>query len=78
MLSLVDQFPNETNRLLIVHGLIDENVHFHHTATLLDALVAAGKPHQLQLYPRERHGIRGQQAMVHYETTLLWFLFNNL
>jgi hypothetical protein len=37
------------DRLMIVHGLIDENVHFHHTATLIDALVKAGKPHQLQV-----------------------------
>jgi len=78
VLHLVDQFPDHPGRLLIVHGLIDENVHFHHTATFIDAMVAAGKPHQLQIYPNERHGIRGQKAMVHYETTLLWFLHQNL
>ncbi|KAJ9172223.1 hypothetical protein P3X46_015488 [Hevea brasiliensis] len=31
-------------KLLLVHGMIDENVHFRHTARLVNALVAAGKP----------------------------------
>jgi len=36
-------------RLLIVHGLIDENVHFYHTSGLVEALIKACKPHQLQV-----------------------------
>jgi len=36
-------------RLLIVHGLIDENVHFYHTSSLIEALVKACKPYQLQV-----------------------------
>lgn len=38
------------DRLLIVHGLIDENVHFSHTERLIEALIAAGKPHRLQVF----------------------------
>ena len=30
--------------LLIIHGMLDENVHFRHTARLVSALIAAGKP----------------------------------
>ena len=30
-------------KLLIVHALMDENVHFEHTAKLIDALVAADR-----------------------------------
>ena len=37
------------NRLLIIHGMIDENVHFAHTSQLINALVRAGKPYQLQV-----------------------------
>ena len=29
--------------LLLVHGLLDENVHFRHTARLINALTAAAK-----------------------------------
>jgi hypothetical protein len=34
---------------LIVHGLIDENVHFYHTSVLINALVKACKPYDLQV-----------------------------
>lgn len=37
------------NRLLIIHGMIDENVHFAHTSQLVNALIRAGKPYQLQV-----------------------------
>ena len=44
--------------LLLVHGLLDENVHYRHTARLTDALVLAGKPFEVLPLPDSRHGIR--------------------
>ena len=44
-----------SGKLLLVHGMVDENVHFRHTARLITALTAAQKPYDLQLYPEERH-----------------------
>ncbi|XP_040570209.1 dipeptidyl peptidase 9 [Lepeophtheirus salmonis] len=79
ILNLVERFPDEPNRLLIVHGLMDENVHFHHhTAQLITQLVKYGKPHQIQVYPGERHSLRYIEASEHYETMLLSFLQLNL
>ncbi|ELT92637.1 hypothetical protein CAPTEDRAFT_5954 [Capitella teleta] len=78
LLKLADHFPAEDNRLLIVHGLIDENVHFHHTSALVSELIKQGKPHDLQIYPNERHGIRNAQSNEHYETLLLSYLQNHL
>lgn len=78
ILTYVDKFPDEENRLLIIHGLIDENVHFFHTSQLIDALVKSGKPYQLQVYPNERHSLRSLDSSKHYETTLLFFLQNHL
>lgn len=78
VLSYVGQLPAEQNRLLVVHGLMDENVHFAHTSQLLAALVKAGKPYQLQVYPAERHSLRHLDTSEHYETTLLSFLQDNL
>ena len=46
---LNSHFLHRENRLLIVHGLIDENVHFQHTSVLVNGLVRACKPHQLQV-----------------------------
>ncbi|XP_031621531.1 dipeptidyl peptidase 9 isoform X2 [Contarinia nasturtii] len=78
VLSYINQFPDDDNRLLIIHGLIDENVHFYHTSELINLLIKANKPYQLQVYPRERHSLRNLEASKHYETTLLSFLQNNL
>lgn len=49
-------------KLLVVHALMDENVHFQHTADLIDALVAENKPFDLLVYPGERHGYRSPAA----------------
>jgi len=78
ILTYVNKFPDDENRLLIIHGLIDENVHFYHTSQLINALVKIGKPYQLQVYPNERHSLRSLDASKHYETTLLSFLQNHL
>lgn len=78
VLNYISKFPDDENRLLIIHGLIDENVHFYHTTQLVNNLIKAGKPYQLQIYPGERHSLRHLDASKHYETTLLSFLQNNL
>ncbi|KAJ8913762.1 hypothetical protein NQ315_002442 [Exocentrus adspersus] len=78
VLNFINKFPEEENRLLIIHGLVDENVHFYHTSQLINGMIKAGKPYQLQIYPSERHSLRHLDASKHYETTLLSFLQNNL
>ncbi|CAH2292829.1 dipeptidyl peptidase 9 isoform X1 [Pelobates cultripes] len=75
---LVDKLPNEPHRLLILHGFLDENVHFFHTNFLVSQLIRAGKPYQLQIYPNERHSIRCPESGEHYEITLLHFLQEHL
>ncbi|KAL8463541.1 hypothetical protein ACS0TY_034266 [Phlomoides rotata] len=45
----------EGKLLLVLHGMIDENVHFRHTARLVNALVAAGKSYELLGFSDERH-----------------------
>uniref|UniRef100_A0A914VL41 Dipeptidyl peptidase 9 n=1 Tax=Plectus sambesii TaxID=2011161 RepID=A0A914VL41_9BILA len=65
------KFPSEPDRLLILHGLIDENVHFRHTEKLIDALIKAGKPYRLQVFPRERHGVRSNEANEVMDATVL-------
>lgn len=42
-------FPDHSPYLLIAHGGQDENVHFAHTASLLQRLDALGKPYQLSV-----------------------------
>lgn len=42
-------FTCRPNRLLILHGFLDENVHFFHTNFLVSQLIRAGKPYNLQV-----------------------------
>lgn len=78
ILSYIESFPDEENRLLVIHGLADENVHFIHSAELINALIRAGKPYQLQVYPSERHSLRNSPCCDHYESYLLSYLQQHL
>ncbi|KAI9488724.1 Alpha/Beta hydrolase protein [Zychaea mexicana] len=72
------QFPDGEHRLLIAHGLIDENVHFTNTEMLVSKLVKHNKPHYLQVYPTERHGLRHASVNEHFETLMFFWLINYL
>ena len=63
-------------RLLVAHGLRDDNVHFQNTAQFIDALQAAGKDFDLMIYPRDRHGI-GSGA-DHYRELRRDYILENL
>ncbi|KAH9329957.1 hypothetical protein KI387_002065, partial [Taxus chinensis] len=54
-------------KLLLVHGMIDENVHFRHTARLVNALIAAGKEYELLLFPDERHTLQQLRDRMYME-----------
>jgi dipeptidyl-peptidase-4 len=53
--SLIDDAPNLTRPLLIIHGLADDNVVVAHSIRLSSALVAAGRPHALLPLPGVTH-----------------------
>ena len=65
-------------KLLLVHGMIDENVHFRHTARVMQALIDAGKPFETLLYPNERHMPRSERDRADMERRLLEFFQRNL
>eukprot|EP00537_Pseudo-nitzschia_pungens_P007113 CAMPEP_0172360720 /NCGR_PEP_ID=MMETSP1060-20121228/4694_1 /TAXON_ID=37318 /ORGANISM="Pseudo-nitzschia pungens, Strain cf. cingulata" /LENGTH=1169 /DNA_ID=CAMNT_0013082787 /DNA_START=490 /DNA_END=3999 /DNA_ORIENTATION=- len=65
--AVFDHVPNMRGKLLLVHGLIDENVHFRHTARLINRLIAAGKDYDLLLFPDERHSPRRLRDRIYME-----------
>jgi dipeptidyl-peptidase-4 len=65
-------------KLLLVHGLIDENVHFRHTARLINALIAARKPYDLLLFPDERHSPRKLADRVYMEERIRDYFVRHL
>lgn len=65
--SVLHHIPELTGKLMLVHGLIDENVHFRHTARLINALIAARKTYDLLLFPDERHSPRRLADRIYME-----------
>jgi dipeptidyl-peptidase-4 len=61
--SCVAAAKNLSGKLLIVHGMMDDNVHMQNSVQLTDALQRAGKDFELMLYPQSRHGIGGQHYL---------------
>jgi len=51
--------------LLLVHGTSDDNVHFQNSIQMIEALIQAGKPFRLMVYPNKTHSISGKDARVH-------------
>ncbi len=76
--SVMQHVDTMTGKLLIIHGLIDENVHFRHTARLINALIRARKPYDLLLFPDERHMPRKQEDRVFMEEQIRDYFLRNL
>ena len=76
--SVMAHVHNIEGHLLLIHGLIDENVHFRHTARLINALIAARKPYDLMLFPDERHSPRRLADRVYMEERLRDCFLENL
>ena len=56
-----------SGKLVLIHGLIDDNVHPANTLQLVDALQREGKAFELMIYPESRHGIASQKVRHLYE-----------
>lgn len=63
---------------MIVHGLIDENVHFRHTARLINRLIASGKDYDLLIFPDERHSPRRLRDRIYMEQRISDYFMRNL
>ena len=60
-------------RLLIVHNIEDDNVHFQNTVQMTDALERAGRQFRMVVYPQKSHGVFGPYARSLAETRLDFF-----
>jgi dipeptidyl-peptidase-4 len=76
--SVITHAHRLEGRLLLVHGMADENVHFRHTARLIVALTEAGKEYDLLIFPEERHMPRDQRGLEYQERRVIEFLLRGL
>lgn len=72
--SVLKGAGNLKGRLMILHGLIDENVHAANSWKLARALQQAGKQFDMMFYPGNRHGVFGAQ----YQRFQFDFITKNL
>ena len=75
---IMQHVHNLKGRLLLVYGIIDENVHFRLTTPLVNALVAARKPYELLIFPDERHMPRRHGDRVYMEERIWEFIERSL
>ena len=76
--AVFQHIHNMRGKLMIIHGLIDENVHFRHTARLINRLIAAGKDYDLLIFPDERHSPRRLRDRVYMEKRMSDYFVKNL
>jgi dipeptidyl-peptidase-4 len=76
--SAVKAAKDLSGRLLLVHGTADDNVHLQNTIQMIDALIEAGKPYDLQVYPGKTHSIHGAAARLHLFRAIERYLDDHL
>jgi len=65
--------PQLGGRLLLVHGMADDNVHFRNTAEYSEALVQANRQFDMQIYTNRNHSIYGGNTRRHLFNRMLSF-----
>jgi dipeptidyl-peptidase 4 len=57
------------SKLLLIHGMADDNVLFTNSTKLMSELQKRGTPFELMTYPGAKHGLRGSDALHRYRLT---------
>ena len=58
--SVLPRLKDLSGRLMLMHGMADDNVVFENSTRIMSALQEQGKTFDLMLYPGQRHGFSGQ------------------
>lgn len=72
--DVLPRLDDMTGRLLLLHGMADDNVIFGNATRVIDALQAKSMPFEMMLYPGQRHGVRGDPRQLQQWRTYLDFL----
>jgi dipeptidyl-peptidase-4 len=61
-------------RLLLLHGTMDDNVHMQNSLQFAYELQRAGKPFEMMVYPKSRHGIADGRLNSHLRQLMFDFV----
>jgi dipeptidyl-peptidase-4 len=76
--SVLRAAKNLHGKLLLIHGMMDNNVHMQNTTKLMFELQKAGKQFDLMLYPTQRHGITNPAQVHHWYSMMTDYVLKNL
>ncbi|WP_460760233.1 S9 family peptidase [Lysobacter fragariae] len=57
------------SKLLLIHGMADDNVLFSNSTALMSALQKRGQPFELMTYPGAKHGLKGADLLHRLRVT---------
>jgi dipeptidyl-peptidase 4 len=76
--SVLPFAKNLKGKLLVMHGMADDNVLFLHSTKLFKSLQDLGKPFDTMVYPGAKHGLLRQRDGRHAYATVLRFFAANM
>ncbi|GLV59443.1 peptidase S9 [Dictyobacter sp. S3.2.2.5] len=76
--SVLTEADKLGGKLLLVHGLVDENVHARHSMRLLEAMASSGGEYELMIFPEARHMPRNPAHLKYLEQRLVEFFQRHL
>ena len=71
--SVFSHLDGLRSKLLLVHGMADDNVLFTNSTKLMSELQKRGLPFELMTYPGAKHGLSGSNALHRYRLTADFF-----
>jgi dipeptidyl-peptidase-4 len=76
--SVVKAAKDLHGKLLLIHGMMDDNVHQQNTIQLINELQKHNKQFEFMPYPTQRHGIVNPQQTRHMYQMMTDFILRNL
>lgn len=76
--SCIPLAKNLRSKLLMIHGMADDNVLFAHSTNLHREFQTLGIPFETMNYPGERHSIADRRCLTHVFQTITRFFEENL
>lgn len=66
---VLEHIDGLTSKLLLIHGMADDNVLFTNSTALMSALQKRGQPFELMTYPGAKHGLKGADNLHRLKLT---------